>query len=63
MDKPYFVILNCQNGSVAPMVDDNGDLAMFENKSGAFQSAESNVLGAHFGFEIFELGGGEIMEY
>lgn len=59
MEKPYFVILNCQNGAVAPMVGEDGELALYESVGNACADAGNNPLGAHFGFEVFELGGGE----
>ena len=59
-EKHYFVILNCQNGMVTPMVqgDLQEELAMFEHEYEAIAAAENNMLGANFGFEVFELGGG-----
>ena len=59
MDKPYFVILFCQNGNVTPMVDDSGELSTYETRGAACADAGNNPLGAHFGFEIHEIGAGE----
>lgn len=59
MDKPYFVILHCQRGAVAPMVDENNDLAMYSTVEEACSDARQNPLGAHFGFEVHEVGAGE----
>jgi len=56
-DKPYFVILQCQNGGVAPLMDDD-EIALFDTERDAFLCARENPLGAQFGFEIFELGTG-----
>lgn len=59
MDKPYFVILHCQRGAVAPMVDENDELAMYESTEAACVAARNNPLGAHYGFEVHEVGAGE----
>ncbi|WP_155303458.1 hypothetical protein [Desulfosarcina widdelii] len=59
IEKPFFVILNHQNGSVLPMVEnDDGDLAMFETETDAVTAGNNNPLGEHYGFEVFELGDG-----
>jgi hypothetical protein len=56
--KPYFVILYCQKG-VAAMQDDDGELALYGTRGEACAAAGNNVLGAHFGFEVHEVGAGE----
>ena len=56
--KPYFVILNHPNGSVIPLEDGDGNLAMYESELLATAGGESSSLGSEYGFEIFELGGG-----
>lgn len=55
----YFVMLNCQRGGIAPMVDENGDVEMFESFEEAKEVAEDNLLGDSFGFEVFCRGCGE----
>jgi len=55
----YFVMLNCQRGGITPMVDENGDVEMFESFEEAKEVAEDNLLGMAFGFEVFCLGCGE----
>ncbi len=58
IEKPYFVILNGQKGTFHALIDENGGLAFFESEIQAINSAQNNVLGSHFGFEVFELGSG-----
>ncbi len=59
MEKPYFVILNHQRiGIYLPMVDDNGQLAMFTTDKEAIEAGNNNPLGRACGFEVFEIGGG-----
>jgi hypothetical protein len=58
IEKPYFVILNHPNGHYMPMVDDDGNLAMFCSETLAIVAGNENMLGSSFGFEVFELGGG-----
>lgn len=58
MDKDYFVMLNTQSGGCAPMLDETEELAMFDSVMVACDSAQNNVLGRHFGFEVFAIGEG-----
>jgi hypothetical protein len=58
IDKPYFVLLNHQNGKVIPMMEDDENMAFFESEIEACECASKNPLGETFGFEVFELGGG-----
>ena len=58
IDKPYFVMLNCQNGMILPLVGDNEEVCMFSSENDAMIAANDTVLGSAFGFEVFELGGG-----
>lgn len=58
MSENYFVILNTQDGGIAPLVIDDGELAVFESETEAKLAGEGNLLGANFGFEVFESGTG-----
>ncbi len=59
MTKDFFVILNCQSGSVMPLVEGiAGRLAMYETEEDAKIAGNENILGKYFGFEVFELGMG-----
>ena len=59
--KIYFVILNhAKEGVYLPLTDDKGKLIMFETETEALVAVEESLLGRQHGFEIFELGGGEI---
>ena len=60
MLKPYFVMPHCQNGGFSPRSQEDGELATFDFFEEACESAEDNLLGSHFGFEVFERGCGEI---
>lgn len=59
MFKPYFVILNCPNGGISPMVQEDGELATYDSYDDAAEAAEDNMLGNHFGYEVFQTGMGE----
>ena len=57
MMKDYFVMLNTQNGGIAPMMEDD-EIATYETPSEAKEAGNGNLLGAHFGFEVFGRGDG-----
>lgn len=59
LDTHYFAMLNCQNGSITPMMDGD-ELAIFLDANECADVARQTVLGAHFGFEVFAEGSGEI---
>lgn len=60
MDSDYFVMLNCQFGSVTILMDEEGDeVAFFETKEDADFAAYENPLGKAYGWEVFCLGNGE----
>ena len=55
----FFVMLNTQGGEYAPLM--NGEeIAKFETSQLARACAQDNLLGAAFGFEIFERGTGDL---
>ena len=56
--KDYFVMLFTQGGGYTPLMDDE-NIAKFSSVSDARDCAENNMLGSHFGFEIFRIGSGE----
>ncbi len=58
IEKLYFIILNHSNGKAYPLMDNNKELAMFENETEAILAASNNDLAINFGYEVFELGGG-----
>lgn len=60
MDRPFFVMLNNQaRTKLVPLVDDEGQLAMFEFYLQASVAGSRNPLGNANGFEIFCAGEGE----
>lgn len=54
----FFVMLNTQRGSYTPLMRDEDEVAKFGTADEAKTCAEGNLLGARFGFEIFERGTG-----
>lgn len=58
-DEVYFVMLSTQGGCITPMTGDDGEMALFGSKSEARQCAKDNLLGAHFGYQIFTDGEGD----
>lgn len=58
MDADFFVMLNTQRGGITPLVEENGELAVFPDEDAARDAANRNTLGGHFGFEIFQRGFG-----
>lgn len=53
----FFVILGQQNGAPAALVDDEGDLAIFESEVAAQSAGAENILGRAFGFEVYSWDG------
>ena len=60
MTKDYFVIIHHPNGRVYPLIEDDDNMAMFKTASDANVAGYENDLAATYGFEIFELGNGEL---
>ncbi|TGZ35334.1 hypothetical protein EQ875_01615 [Photobacterium damselae subsp. damselae] len=60
----YFVMLTTQNGGYTPLMLCTGielgetELAKFTSKNDAETAANNSILGAEFGFEVFEIGYG-----
>ena len=56
----FFVMLTTQDGGYAPLMDGSTDdeIAKFGSADAAKANAEDNILGANFGYEIFEKGCG-----
>jgi hypothetical protein len=50
----FFVILTTQNVTPAPMMLENEELATFDTEVEAEEAAKDNILGKHFGYEIYE---------
>ena len=60
IEKPYFVILSCSgNDEFVPLADDICRLIKFETENDAIAAGNKNSLGATYGFEVFEIGGGD----
>ena len=58
MNKPYFVMLTCEDGeSIIPLMDKNnqGNVARFKDPVVATNAGSSDELGKKYGFEIFEV--------
>ena len=57
--KPYFVMLTTKDwNGVAPLVNEAGEVCQYETENEAFAAGGANIMGAAFGFEVFEIGGG-----
>lgn len=48
-----FVILRTQKGGIAPLMNESGSLATFEEQGAAQEAGSENPLGEAFGFEVF----------
>ena len=59
MNNDFFVMLSTQSGGATPMTGDDDEVAFYPTEDAARQDAAANPLGAHFGYEIFQLGTGE----
>ena len=55
-DKPYFVMLNTQNGGATVMTDQEGKIPFYATESEARTAAIGTVFGEMLGYEIFERG-------
>lgn len=53
----FFVMLNTQGGGYTPLMRDD-EIAQFNTEHDAEMCAKGNLLGSHFGFEVFERGTG-----
>jgi hypothetical protein len=51
----HFVILRTQRGGIIPLVQEDGELALFDSRRDAERAAINNPLGAAFGSEEFEM--------
>jgi len=60
MDKPYFAMLNTQQGGITPLMDDDDLLATYDYDYECEAAAASTILGNYYGFEVFEIGCGVI---
>jgi hypothetical protein len=58
MKDQFFVMLNCMNGGILPMVNNNEQPALYWTEEEARADAEKNPLAQSFGFEIFRRGDG-----
>jgi len=56
--KPYFAILTTQSGDFVPMTNFEGEFEFFETQEQAEAGAKASYYGEHYGWEVFEMGGG-----
>jgi hypothetical protein len=56
--RQFFVMLIKQRGGVMPLVDEDGNVKLWESDYEARHDAWMNPLAEAFGYEIFELGEG-----
>lgn len=55
----FFVMLNSPDGTkIMPLVDDEGDVTLWNSKDEAREAADGNRRACAFGFEVFERGAG-----
>jgi hypothetical protein len=57
-DKPYFVVLNTQNGGAVLAADPEGEVYWFRTIEEANVCGNNTFFGQHFGFEVFCRGEG-----
>jgi hypothetical protein len=57
----FFVMLCTQGGDYTPLMAED-DIAKFETAEAAKECAHGNLLGNHFGFEVYERGAGLVFE-
>jgi hypothetical protein len=54
--KPFFVMLISQKQDILiPLMDENGELAMFDTEHEANKFAADNPMGQAFGFIVYEV--------
>lgn len=57
MKTPFFVMLYNQSGTkLIPMLDSDGNLAMYLTREEAVHAAQRTLFGEHFGYDIYEAG-------
>lgn len=52
--KDYFVMLQHPTGGYVPMINSDGDIALYDTEEEAREEAKANPLGENYGFEIFQ---------
>lgn len=50
----YFVMLNLPYEGITPIVNDDEEVALFETEKEAIDIADKNIMGAAYGYEIYE---------
>lgn len=56
----FFIMMSSQKGdAIMPIVDDDGDVVLFDLFGEAKNVAENNMAAQVFGYEIFQRGSGE----
>jgi hypothetical protein len=50
----YFVMLYLNNGMPTPMIDADGDPAIFQTRKDAETAAENNPIGQALGYKVYE---------
>ena len=61
MDKPFFIMMYNQKGTVAmPITDSDNDdqVAFYATEEEALDAMDGHIYAEAFGFEIFEMGTG-----
>ena len=59
--KDFFIMMNSQNGKmIMPIVDDDGEVMLFDTERTAIVCADNNPYAKAFGYEIFERGMGHV---
>lgn len=55
----YFIMMNSHKGDyIMPIVDDNGDVVLYETEEEAIEIADNHYYCKAFGYEVFERGTG-----
>jgi hypothetical protein len=57
----FFVMLRTSGDGYTPLMAED-DVAKFETLGAAVDCAQGNLLGNHFGFEVYERGAGVVFE-
>lgn len=56
MKERFFVMLHSQRGDrVLPLVEENGEVCMFDSTSDAVEAANENDFAVAFGFDVFQM--------
>lgn len=56
--RPFFVMLNTQNGGQTPMIDPEGNMMFYPTHDDAVRAARNSWFGEQYGFTIYGPGDG-----